>query len=186
MKRVFIVHGWGYNPKSNWYPWLKDKLEEKGFEVIVPEMPDTENPKIDSWVNHLKETVKEINKDTYFIGHSIGCQTIMRFLESQNEKIGGAVFVAGWFKLYDLENEEVDKIAHPWLNKTINLKKVNENMNKLTVILSDNDPYNGVKENSKIFKERLNAKVIIEKNKGHYDKVNELKIALKEFLEISK
>ena len=29
MKRVFIVHGQGFNPKINWYPWLKKELESK-------------------------------------------------------------------------------------------------------------------------------------------------------------
>ena len=38
MKRVFIIHGWGGNPETEWIPWTKKQLEKKGFQVEVPEM----------------------------------------------------------------------------------------------------------------------------------------------------
>lgn len=191
MKRVFIIHGWDYNPKINWYPWLKRQLEQKGFEVIVPEMPNTSEPEIESWINHLSKVVGKINENTYFIGHSIGCQTIMRYLESidKKNKVGGLVFVAGWIKLANLENEEVEDIAKPWLNTPIDFSKVKEKTNKIVVILSENDPFNFLKENENTFKEKLNAKVIIEKNKGHFaqdDGINELPSALNALLEMAK
>ena len=44
-------------------------------------MPNSENPKIEKWVKYLEENIKSVDEQTYFIGHSIGCQTIMRFLE---------------------------------------------------------------------------------------------------------
>ena len=100
MKRMFIVHRWDGTPKSDWYPWLKKELEKKGFKVEVPEMPNTSEPKINDWVAHLKKVVGKLDSKTYFIGHSIGCQAIMRFLEKEdyNGKVGNIVFVAGWFK----------------------------------------------------------------------------------------
>lgn len=169
-KRMFIIHRWDGTPNSDWYPWLKRELEKKGFEAIVPEMPNTAEPKIDSWVAHLKKVVGKLNEDTYFIGHSIGCQTIMRYLEEENYngKIAGLIFVAGWFKLGNLENEEVKAIAKPWINTPIDFNKVKQKTNKIAVLLSSNDPYGFVNENKKIFEEKLNAKVIIEKNKGHF------------------
>lgn len=48
MKRVFIIHGWDGYPKEWWYPWLKQELEARSFEVYVPAMPDPEGPKIDA------------------------------------------------------------------------------------------------------------------------------------------
>lgn len=50
MKRVFIVHGWGGNSNEGWLVWLKNQLLGEGFEVVVPDMPDTDNPKIGAWV----------------------------------------------------------------------------------------------------------------------------------------
>ncbi len=43
MKRVFIVHGWDGHPDEQWFPWLKQSLEEKGYCVEVPQMPDLMN-----------------------------------------------------------------------------------------------------------------------------------------------
>ena len=179
MKRAFIVHRWDGTPKNDWYPWLKRELEKKGFKVEVPAMPNTFDPKINDWVNHLKKVVGKLDNETYFIGHSIGSQTIMRFLEKEdyNGKIGKMIFVAGWFKLDNLEGKEVEAIANPWIDTPIDFNKIKQKIPKLTVFLSTNEPYGFVEENSKIFKEKLNAKVILEKDKGHFtedDGVSEL------------
>ena len=180
MKRIFIVHGWDFNPNMNWYPWIKKELEKKGYKVVVPLMPNPSEPNINAWVSHLKKTVGKLDKDTYFVGHSIGCQTIMRFLEKENfnDKIPKVVFVAGWFKLSNLEDEKVEEIAKPWLETPLNLNKIKQKINKLNVFLSSNEPYNYLKENETMFKENLGAEVITLKNKGHFtkdDNVSEIK-----------
>jgi uncharacterized protein len=99
-KRVFIVHGWDGYPEEGWFPWLKGELEAREFEVFVPQLPDPGNPRIYKWVPKLKEVVGDADEETYFVGHSMGCQTIARFLENlpQDLKVGGAVFIAGFFK----------------------------------------------------------------------------------------
>ncbi len=186
MKRIFIVHRWDGTPESDWYHWLKKELEKKGFEVLIPEMPDTSKPKIDVWVSHLKKLVGKLDKDTYFVGHSIGCQTIMRFLEKENynSKVGKVVFVASWFKLDNLEDEEVKAIAKPWIDTSIEFNKVKQKISKLVVFLSNNEPYGFVEYNSEIFKDELGAKVVIEKEKGHFteeDGITKLNEVLNEF-----
>lgn len=185
MKRIFIVHGWDFNPKMNWYPSLKKELEKKGGVVIVPRMPNTAEPNIEKWVAHLKNVVGTLDEQTYFVGHSIGCQTIMRFLEKENykSKIKKIVFVAGWFELDNLEDEKVKKIAKPWLETPINFNKIKPKLEKLTVFLSSNDPYNRLGENETLFKEKLGAIVIVLKDKGHFtenDGVKEMKEVLSE------
>ncbi len=184
-KRLFIIHGWDFNPKMNWYHWLKSEFEKSGFKVFVPEMPNTSEPNIDAWVSHLKKVVGKLDENTYFVGHSIGCQTIMRFLEEEkyDGKIGKVIFVAGWFKLDNLEDEEVKEIAEPWTDTPINFDKVKEKIRNLTVFLSSNEPYNYIEENKETFEKKLNAKVVILKNKGHFteeDGVKELPEILKE------
>jgi len=67
MKRVVMIHGWGGYPEEGWRPWLKNKLQEKNVEVHIPEMPDTENPKMNEWLDKLKETIgKRKNVDGRF------------------------------------------------------------------------------------------------------------------------
>ena len=185
VKRVIIVHRWGESPTSDWYEWLKDELEEKGFETLVPEMPEPNEPVIKAWVEHLDETVKKADKDTYFVGHSIGCQAIMRYLETLPEKtkIGGAVFVAPWI---GKKSKNLDPISKPWVEKKMDLKKIKTILTKIVAIFSDNDPLVPLKE-SELFKKELGAKIIIEKKKGHFraeDGVTTPDVILEETLEI--
>lgn len=196
-KRVYIIHGWGGFPKEKALAWLGNELEKKrDFEVYIPEMPDTEEPKIKPWVSKINEVVSKPDKNTYFVGHSIGCQAIMRYLQTlENKKIGGAVFIAPWFELTEFTYKEEPKyeedsraIAKPQIKKPINLEKVKNSINNLTAIFSDNDPYVLVSD-SEIFKKELSAKIIIESNKGHFtedDGVTEFPIVLEELLKMSK
>jgi hypothetical protein len=168
-KRVFIIHGWGGHPKEGWFPWLKKELQMRGFAVQVPSMPDPEEPKIETWIPFLSQLVGQADKNTFFVGHSIGCQTIIRYLQTLPDgvKIGGAVFVAGWYNLRNLETEEEKRIAGPWVNEPRDDKKIRQAVNHVIAIFSDNDPY-VIPENQKSWKELVGAKIILEHKKGHF------------------
>jgi len=188
MKKVYIIHGWGGKPDAGWLAWLNKELKNRGFEVYSPEMPDKDNPKIDVWVNHLKRVIQNCDENTYFVGHSIGCQTILRYIQELPEEtqIGGAFFTAGWFNLKNLESDEEKQVATPWLKSPINFKKIKPKIKKVFALFSEDDPYVPV-EDSKIFKKELNAKIVIEKGKGHYieDVTKTIPILLKEIIEVS-
>ncbi|MFH0929729.1 MAG: alpha/beta hydrolase [Candidatus Moraniibacteriota bacterium] len=198
-KRVFIIHGWGGNPGEAWFPWLVKNLADKGFLVEVPKMPDTDNPKIEAWTGHIQKTVGQCDENTFFVGHSIGCQAIMRYLEKlpYDEKAllrqgyggqaGGAVFVAGWFTLTGLEEEEERMTSSLWVNTPIDFEKAKARAKKFICIFSDNDPYVPA-ENWEMFSKKLGAEIIIEKNKGHFtddDGIKELPAALDAVLKIA-
>ena len=171
MKKVYLIHGWGGN--SNYFKELEIHLENNKIKAEAFNMPDTENPKIELWVEFLKKKIENINKDTYFVGHSIGCQTIMRYLETlpENVKVGGAYFIAGWFNLTGL-NEQEKIIAKPWLETPINFDKILMHTNNIFALFSDDDPLVPL-ENIGMFKEKLNAKIDIRKDKGHFDNFQE-------------
>ena len=100
-KRVFIIHGWDGYPEEGIFPWLKKELQNRGFSVFNPSMPELLRPKIKVWVEFLKEQVGALDENTFLFGHSIAAQIILRYLESlpEDTKIGGAVFLAGWIHL---------------------------------------------------------------------------------------
>ena len=169
VKRVFIVHGWSGNPDEALLAWLRKELINEGFDVISPEMPDSDHPRIESWVSHLGKLVGTPEQDTYFIGHSIGCLAIMRYLETiSSEKVGGCVFIAGWFNLDNMESDDEEKIAAPWIESPLNFSKIKKSMNKLIVFISEDEPYGFVEENTRTFRDKLGADVHVEKNKGHF------------------
>ncbi len=176
MKKAYILHYWGegVGPENSWYQWLKVELMVKGYEVIVPQMPNTDVPIIEERVEFLKELVGTPDENTLFVGHSIGCQTIMRYFETLPEKtnVKGAIFVAGWFELVNLENAEVEAMAEPWLETPIDFEKVKAVCPNISVLLSDNDWFNCVEENKKIFEDKLDAKVTVLEGKGHFTEVD--------------
>ena len=190
MKRVFIIHGWSGYPEEGWFPWLKEELEKRDFEVIIPAMPEPDEPKIENWVPFLSKLVGIPDSNTFFVGHSIGCQTIIRYFETLPEetKIGGAVFVAGWYNIRNLETEGEKRIAGPWVNTLRNDEKIRKIINgKAVAIFSDNDPW-VIPENQSSWKEKVGAEIIIEHNRGHFsgdDGIKELPSALDAVLKIS-
>jgi len=178
MKKVYLVHGWGGNSDTKLFNWIKEELKEK-VDVYAFDMPDTENPKINAWVNFLEENVKEIDNETYFVGHSIGCQTILRFLEKLDVevKIAGCVFVAGWFNLQDDLSDEEKKIAKSWIETPIDIEKVKKHCDNFLALFSTNDPYVPLSDRE-LFKARLNAKTITKESKGHFDDVTKIEEVL--------
>ncbi len=188
MKKVYIIHGWGGTPDKEWFPWLKKELITRGFEVVIPAMPHTELPTIDDWVSFLQKTIIDSDKNTFFVGHSIGCQTIMRYLESlpTQHKVGGVVFVAGWFVLDNLSTEE-SAIAKPWIDTPIDCEKVISHFDDCVAIFSDNDDWVG-ERNHDMFAARLNAKIILEPGKKHFssdDGITELPSVLEVILKMA-
>jgi len=182
MKRVFIIHGWDGKPGECWFPWLKQQLEQKGINVVVPQMPEAETPKIETWVPFLAQLVGTPDAETFLVGHSIGVQTILRYLASIDQPIGGVVAVSGFYTLAPttFKTEEEKSLSAPWLETPIDNEQVKKNALKITAIFSDNDPYVGL-ENEKFFADRLGAKTIIINNKKHIggsDNVFELPEAL--------
>ena len=187
-KRVFIVHGWDGSSSEGWFPWLKKELESRGYDVTAPDMPETEAPEINKWIPLLSSLVGVPDEHTYFVGHSIGGNTILRYLESVSpQKVGGAVLVAPYFGNVVLEEGEAETIAEPWLSKPIDFAKVKETAKNIVVILSDNDRWVPV-GNKDFFHEALSPKIIVESGKGHFsegDGVTELPSALQAVLDLS-
>lgn len=184
MKKIYLIHGWGGSSSGGWFDTLKEEFSKKGFKVEAFDMPNTDYPKIEEWIGFMNENIKEVDKETYFLGHSIGCQAILRYLEQlpKHVKVGGCVFVAGWFDLKEetYEDDEDREIAKPWIKTPINFEKVKEHTNNFLAIFSDDDPYVPL-SNKKFFEEKLGAKTIIKSNEEHFNETKEISEIL-EFL----
>ena len=165
--RVFLIHGWGGSPQRDWLPWAKIELEKKVYDVIVPSMPDTDTPVIEPWVSYLDKLVGELRPDDILIGHSIGCQTILRYLEKTKGVANKVILVAPWFTLTNLENDEAWRVADPWFTTPIDFSKVKSKAKSFITIFSDNDSWVPYQENRQMFEEKLGPQVITLHNRGH-------------------
>ncbi|MBU4338122.1 alpha/beta hydrolase [Patescibacteria group bacterium] len=181
-KRIFIIHGWEGAPESNWFPWLKKQLEKQGFEAIVPVMPNTDNPISSEWLAYMQKIISKPDKNTYLVGHSLGVIAILRFLESllPEQKIGGAVFVAGFSESVGI-NETESFFAAP-----LDYEKIKNSAEKFIAINSDNDPYVPLKK-GEILRDKLGAELIIVQKGSHFHEgagFTELPIVLESLLKI--
>ena len=164
MKRAVIVHCWSGTPQYCWYQWVKDQLEPQGFQVEVPAMPETDEPKLKLWLPKLIETVGQPDEELYLVGHSIGCATIMRYLEQlpEGQKVGGVVLVAGFTN--DLGFDELKN----FYDSPLDFTKIREKSVKGFVnIHSDDDQYVPL-SNSGDLKKHLGGEAIVLHSKGHF------------------
>lgn len=168
MKTVCLVHCWDGTIDDGWYPWLINILKSSNIKVIAKNMPNTESPTISEWVEELDNLVTSLDENTYFIGHSIGCQAIMRYLETKDTtKIGGMLFVAPWLRLLPAALVDgADLVAKPWVETPIDFAKVKQFTANTTCIFSDDDYFVPL-DQEKELQNKLNARTIMLSDKGH-------------------
>lgn len=95
-KTVYIVHGFTASNLANWFPWLKAQLEKESVRVVVPNMPDTMDPHLEPWLGMLRTCAGQMDDNTVFVGHSLGCVAALRYILERGVKIRGAVLVSGF------------------------------------------------------------------------------------------
>lgn len=91
--RFVVLHGYKGHAASGWKTWIKKTLEDKGYEVEIPEMPNTMEPKESEQVAHVLSNCR-FDKNTVVIGHSLGGLVAMKALMKLNKLISGLVLVA--------------------------------------------------------------------------------------------
>lgn len=169
MERIFLIHGWGGSPKKDWFPWAAAELNNRGYQVSVPEMPEPGNPKIDAWVNKIKEVIGTPRADDILIGHSIGTLAILRYLGTLTDKehIQKALLIAPWHFI-TLGDPETERSVSEWVERPIDYEKIRTKADKIVAVLSENDPWVPLKENETYFREQLKPEMIVMQGMGHF------------------
>jgi predicted alpha/beta hydrolase family esterase len=180
MRRLGIVHRWGGAPGADWYPWLRDELralDPPPFDAIgIPELPDPDAPRPETWVPALSEWLGEDPRDraaTVLVGHSIGCQTIVRALAEGGSPVEGCLLVAPWFWLDEDSRDETSELwATPFDDAAARAAA-----GKFVALLSKNDPYTSDWEaNARACEARIGAEVVVEPGGGHFTGDREPKV----------
>lgn len=161
MKKVFIAHGFESRPNGGWRPWLMGELEKIDVYACALPMPTPENPVCSEWVEEISRQVKRNESDEiHLVGHSLGVPAILRYLESTQTRIAGAVLVSGPCERND--NRKIDS----FLGKPFDYGSIKSKAGRFVIIQGDNDP-NVPMSNAETLSKELDGKLIVIPNGGH-------------------
>ena len=162
--KVYIVHGYSASPESHWFPWLADQLAENDVKTHILPMPDSAHPDADTWIGYLARHIPTHDEHSYFIGHSLGCITLLRHLSALPEasRIGGIVLVAGFAESLP-EYPKLDHFTAPG----IDAHKIIGMTEHRAVVLSLDDSIVPPKKTERL-SERIQAELYKVEHAGHF------------------
>lgn len=164
MKSAFIIHGSTGSKDAHWFPWLKERLEEKGLQVFLPQFPIEEGQQtLQNWLRTL-EPMKEYLPDSVTIGHSLGASFILNMLSQWDVKIRAAFFVGGFAEKHEAEGEPD---MNDFAAREFDWEKIKKNCQRFYVIHSDNDPCVPLEKAQRLAK-NLGVEVILIRGGGHF------------------
>lgn len=144
MKRAIILHGTDGSPtKSAWQSWLQKCLEDDGYEVFFPQLPECHTPNVEKYDAFLKGSGWNF-ADNVIIGHSSGATTALHLLNKPNFPKAKAVILVETFL-----NERLLTIAE-WHEpgqfdslfvEDFDMQRIRDKANKFYFVHGDDDPY---------------------------------------------
>lgn len=165
MKQALILHGTDATPQSNWFTWLKGKLEKDGYKVWLPQLPNSDTPNTKVYTDFLlSEPDFTFDDETIIIGHSSGAVEVLHLLQKlpDDTKIKAAFLVSafkddlGWDALGGLFDEPFD------------FASIKTKAGKFTFLHSDNDPYCPI-EHVQYLSGQVGGELIIKSGQGHFN-----------------
>ncbi|HSV94797.1 MAG TPA: alpha/beta hydrolase [Spirochaetia bacterium] len=160
MKNAIIFHGTGCTPNSYWFPKTKDFLENLGYDVWVPQLPDADNPVLSKWLPVALSG--KYNEETIIIGHSAGGPLVLSVLENINVTIHKAVMVAGFARKL-----RGDKETQPILQPEYNWDKIKKAAKDIIYINSQDDPWTIDQEEGLYMWKKTGGTLICREGEGH-------------------
>ena len=137
MKNYIVLHGSFGSKDGNWFPWLREELENKNKEVAVPQMPvGVGNQNFDNWSKEFGKL--KINENTIIIAHSIAPVFVCKYLIINKIKVKKLIFVCG-FNNYLGIDKDFDAVNEPMFID--NIEDVKKYCDDIVCYYSDNDPY---------------------------------------------
>lgn len=162
-QNIFIIYGVGGHAGENWFPWLKEKLEQSGHHVYIPNFPTPENQTLKNWLKVLEQYKQYINQETIFIGHSLGVAFILNVAELF--PIKAAFLVASFIGKC---NNQYDEGAKTFSQREFNWPRIKTNCPYFKIYHSDNDPYLPLEIAGRV-SSGLGREITLIKGAGHFN-----------------
>lgn len=169
-KQVYIIHGYKASPDNHWFPWLKEKLVRNNVTSEILSMPTPSQPKVNEWVNALVTNIPYCDENTFFVAHSLGTITLLKYLEKINkiQKVGGIILVSGFANELPIFNQiDEFKQLEEFTKDEIDFDHIKKVTQYRSIIASGNDPIVPAKS-SRNLAEQLGTEYHLINEAGHF------------------
>lgn len=182
--KFVLFHGAFGGPEGNWFPELKEKLEDLGQTVIVlqfpvenwdeftkagPNVPPSKQS-LRAWLEIFqKEVLPKLDKGEKlcFIGHSLASVFILHVVDKFNLQLDSAVFVGPFMDKLNLkELWQFDHANSTFYKTDFDFEKLKKLIPISYVLYSGDDPYVN-KTHSILFAKALDSSLIYVTRAGH-------------------
>lgn len=165
MRKAIILHGMpskeeydGDEAGHHWIPWLKNQLEQQGYRVAAPELPNPYAPVYEDW----KATFEQfpLDEETVLVGHSCGAGFLVRYLSENPVQVGKVVLVAPYL---DADKDHIPEFFDFQIKQNLV-----QQTGGITIMISEDDDID-ILESVRIILtacEGINVKEFT--NKGHF------------------
>ncbi len=165
--RLVIVPRWAGDADSDFYPWLRETVQDSFESVVTTALAPTPGaPEIEPSVANLMPQLEGDPSDTIVLAHSAGNQVVMHALARlEGRAVAGCLMVAGWFSL----DEPWDAIQ-PWIDAPLDDARVRAAAGTMRVLLSDNDRFTSdFRATRSAFESRFGATVQVAEGRDHFN-----------------
>jgi predicted alpha/beta hydrolase family esterase len=158
-RKAVIFHGTGGNPQVAWYPWLRQRLSERGYAVEVPHYPSLNVEPIATFLPKVLAG-HVFDEDTVLVGHSGGAALLLALLEHIDSTVAQAILVAGYSTQPNTDDEPVLQGGYDWT-------AIKAHARDLYFINSIRDPYGCDDKQGRVMFEHLGGTQIV-RDDGHF------------------
>lgn len=117
-----------------WSSWLKDSLEDLGYETFFETMPDSVIARAEYWLPFLQDYAK-VGSNDIIIGWSSGAVAAMRYAETH--KIKGTILISpSYTDLRDDSEKQSGYFDSPW-----DWQSIKNNQETIALFYGTDDPY---------------------------------------------
>lgn len=168
MKRALILHGTDGNPIQNWQPWIRAELEDSGYTVFSPNLPNNHRPDREKYDKFLQASGWDFT-DNVIVGHSSGSTAVLNLLSSNWLPHVRAVILASTFL-----NEKLLSTAQ-WYEPgqfdqlfrgSYDIKAMKQRADRFYFVHGSDDPLCDIEDARELCKQ-LDATFITIENGGH-------------------
>lgn len=168
IERIVVMPRWSGTPSSDWYPWLRTALAGWGGALDVLALPEKDAPTIEGCVGAIEDAVADATLGaTLLVGHSVGCQAMVRYLAKRPAGVeaAGLLAVAGWWAV-----DRPWASIVPWVETPVDSERARAAAGRTVVLLSDDDPFTADhEENGQAWQVRMGAEVRLVPGAKHFN-----------------